>query len=225
MKSKLLLLSSALLMLCAQSIAQSTSLTFANSGLLAGDLIKTHTADTTGIVQGPSGANQTWNFAALVVNPTLNTQTCVAPSTTPYASSFPTATVAISNGSSNYEYYKINTGEYINLGMVVSANVIPFSDPQKIVSYPFSYSNTLSDNIAATFVLGINTIRKGTSTTTADAWGTLILPSGSYTNTLRIKIIQDYVDSNLYYKATTHQESYLWFDGTHKNPLLNITKS
>ncbi|NTW32499.1 MAG: T9SS type A sorting domain-containing protein, partial [Bacteroidetes bacterium] len=32
-------------------------------------------------------------------------------------------------------------------------------------------------------------------------------------------------DSNLYYKATTHQESYLWFDGTHKNPLLNITKS
>jgi hypothetical protein len=224
MKSKLLLLSSALLLSHTVSIAQCPTLTFANIGLQTSDVIKTYSADTTGIVQGTSGANQTWNFGSLVISSTSNTKTCVAPSGTPSSSSFPAATVSI-NYSNIYDYYTINSTEYTYLGTASSNPTMAYSDPQKILTYPFSYTNTFTDNIAATYLLGVNTVRTGTSTTTADAWGTVILPSGSYSNTLRIKIIQNYVDSNIYFKATTHQESYLWFDGTHKNPILNINKT
>lgn len=226
MKKRNLLFAIALLLSGFSAFSQGPTLTFANSGVVPGDVYTAYNADTSA-QPGTSGDNQTWNFATLSINPVATSLPYVAPSATPYPSAFPAATAATNKGEP-YTYYKVNSSEFSILGYHVltpSNDTIKYTDPQKLFNYPFSFQNTFTDNfLSAVFVQGINTVRKGVSTTTADGLGTLILPSGSYSNILRVKIIQDYVDSNLYTKFYTHIETYSWYDGSHKNPVFKIEK-
>ncbi len=59
--------------------------------------------------------------------------------------------------------------------------------------------------------------------TTGDAYGTLMLPTGTYNNVLRIKKLQSETDTlSGSAGATTITTSYLWFDNVHHPPLLRI---
>src|SRR2546423_488849 len=62
----------------------------------------TYTSNSTNFVAaGSAGANQTWDLTSMV-SASTTTSTAVSPSTTPYAASFPTATVAY-NSSGTYQ--------------------------------------------------------------------------------------------------------------------------
>jgi hypothetical protein len=221
MKTKHLLFFAAFMLAFLTGFSQPT-LTFANVGIQPGDNVTMYNADTTGVALGSAGASQVWNYASLVIGTSPSTTSYVDPATTAYASSFPTATVA-SSGTTN-SYMKINTMEYTFLGVVSSSVSMVYSDPETMNTFPFSYTDSYTDNFAATFVSGVTFDRTGTIATDADGWGTLLLPSGSY-STLRVKMVQDITDASTYGDMVYHSESYIWYDGINPTPLLEIVIS
>jgi hypothetical protein len=90
--------------------------------------------------------------------------------------------------------------------------------------YPFPYETHLVDYLYATsFYLGTNHYRIGTRTTVADGYGTLILPSGTYDNLLRVKVIQNYSDSSGTNVVHIYGVTYSWYDGVNSSPSLTIS--
>jgi hypothetical protein len=115
--------------------------------------VRTRDVDTTAAKRmnlGATGANQTWNFSTLALDP--------APATTVFYGStagtlglakFPTATLFKREGTPTTktgEYNRINASEWVILGDVDSTgatNVNP--DPQTVFKYPFTINSTFRD--------------------------------------------------------------------------------
>jgi len=204
------------------------TLTSANSPQI-GDKIVDLLADTVGVIAGPSGAGINWDFSTLSATGDTSISEVVTPNSTPYSADFPGASQAIkfANGQ-RYGYYFSDALEYTSLGEVIpSAPVtMAYNDPQKLYVYPFTYDSTFSDDFSAVFISGATFYRTGTITVTADAYGTIQLPTGTFSNVLRLKVIQDYRDSlnigGIEYIYQT--EGYSWFLTDSRWPILSINK-
>lgn len=198
-----------------ESIAQ--TLTATGSNPVIGETFNYKT--TTGFVAGGSGSGQTWNFATL--SGTTTTSAAVSVASTPNGSSYPMANIAFSNTGSTYSYQKTSSTALQNYGFNASGVVIAYSNPEDYMHYPFSLSNTFNDTWAATFTNGGYTFyRKGTSTVTADGTGTLITPTGTFTNVVRVHMVEIYSDSvNIFgtpQVTSYNNDEYLWYkDGIH----------
>lgn len=167
--------------------------------------------DSSTAVEGNSGANQTWNFSAVVPNGQTHTDQWVAPASTPYAANFPGTNLVqqvIDTGGNTVYLYHNATASMTDLhGMGFDASGIPYimnySNTELLRQYPATYNTTLSDNYVglATITFGpatINFYRSGTYSYVTDAYGTLTTPAATYTNTLRIKNNQYFTDSIVY---------------------------
>ena len=163
--------------------------------------------DATLLSEGPSGASQTWTFTgSQVANAQIN---FVDPSATPYASSFPASNLAavIQPGSvPSYNYFNHSSSitEYLGFGQndpgFQTDVIINYTDPQTILTYPFTYNSQFNDAFmgSGSFVSqgsNFTSYRYGTVTVEADAYGTLTTPAGTFNNTLRLKIKQMTTDS------------------------------
>jgi hypothetical protein len=217
--------------------------TFTQSSMPAiGTTVVSINADSVGVSQGSAGANQTWNFASVVPDGTTNTNMFVSPSTTPYASTFPTSNysgvAATTSGGTGYTYMILNSSGLSLIGIAIqsSVNIVyDYSDPQNILTFPWTYNSSVSDSYTAfaTYVVSgftMNQYRYGNSTVTADAWGTLTTPEGTFTNTLRNTTVQHTVDSTTYVgfpiPATVtiqDQTSYSWSSSSTHNNLFTLT--
>lgn len=168
--------------------------------------------------QGASGANQTWNNSSLVSTGSTST-TCVTVGSTTNGSSFPNANVASQSGS-NISYFKTSATGMQNYGYDAGGTLFLYSNPEDQLHFPCTYNSTFTDNFAATFTTsGYTTYRHGSTTVTADAYGTLTTPTGTYTNCMRIHFVQAYSDS-LYVGMPTvitySNDEYIWYkDGIH----------
>lgn len=171
---------------------------------------------------GSAGMDQTWDFSAFVTDSLIYIN-FVDPATTPDGALFPNATIAALDTGGIFAYSAFTTagGEFQGLS-IPGLGAIVYSDPMSQGTFPCTYNTTWTDNLAAEFVLGLPTVRTGTTTGTADGYGTLILPWGSITDVLRITYVEDYADSNAFSVTTTHRE-YTDFHkaGTHY-PLAHI---
>jgi hypothetical protein len=167
--------------------------------------------DSSTAVQGSSGANQTWNFAAVVPNGQTHTDQWVAPASTPYAANFPGTNLVqqvIDTGGNTVYLYHNATSSMTDLhGMGFDAGGTPYimnyTNTEILRQYPATYNTTLFDTYAglATLSFGpvtINFYRSGSYSYIVDAYGTLITPAATYTNTLRIKNNQYFTDSIVY---------------------------
>ncbi len=196
-----------------------------------GDQYIIHDVDTTGVNQGNSGANQTWNFSSINVLTDSAVFNWVDPAATPYASSFPGAHIAEGN-QIYYMYYTIVSGDLSNIGSGVGTPptqlITTLTDPEIIFRIPFTYTNTYTDSFNGTIIGGLfPVIRRGTITKTADAYGTIILPTGTYNNVLRINFLQDITDSTsgIPVVIRTVTDNYSWYTGQYKYPIFSITLS
>lgn len=138
---------------------------------------------------GPSGNAVTWDFSALSAT-VGGTFSIVAPSSTPYAGTFPMATHAVQLNVTGapgpvYDYYKIDGSGWSILATAYStaspSNTYLANDKLRI-PYPAALGNSKTD----TFV------KAGSSpdsyTITYDGFGTLKMPSGKiYNNVARMK--------------------------------------
>jgi hypothetical protein len=200
--------------------AQAPVLSSANYSPVVGETFTFHVHDVSTFSPGASGAGVTWDFSGLVSAGT-STQNYLDPASTPYASSFSGSTVAISDPI-GYGYYKSTTSAFQNMGGANTAGTsIPaFTDLEDLMRFPFTYGDSYTDSYFGAFTTsGFPTVRSGSTTVTADAYGTLILPSGTYANVLRIHLVQDYQDSMNFgspFITTYDTDIYSWvLPGTH----------
>ncbi|MGE0636624.1 MAG: T9SS type A sorting domain-containing protein [Bacteroidia bacterium] len=173
---------------------------------------------------GIGGAGLTWDFSGITATGTAN-MNHVDPASTPSSASFPDATVSISQGGA-YSYFEGTSSAWYYNGVVASGNLIPYSNAEKLMEFPFTYNDSYTDNFGATYTAGVTITRAGTVNVSADAYGTLILPYGTINNVIRVKVIENYTDSytvtvpvTLNYAAT----NYYWYKADTHYPVLSIS--
>ncbi|MDQ3045930.1 MAG: T9SS type A sorting domain-containing protein [Bacteroidota bacterium] len=177
---------------------------------------------------GTSGASQTWNLSSMSGTSAGATNVITA-SSGPNASSFPLATVGNNNTTEgSCIYYQTSSSALKNYGIVAGTTVIPYSNPEDMLHFPFAYTNTYTDPWAGSFVSsGYTFFRSGSTAVTADGYGTLTTPNGTYTNVMRIHFVQTYQDSadvgGFPYVIDYVNDEYLWYrDGMPHSALAGV---
>jgi len=158
-------------------------------------------ADTTGVSEGSGGNNQSWNFSSLTQVGSTYTYDYTAPSATPYASKYPNATVAFnsstSQGNSAYSFVSSSASTYEMWGIATNDVQTVYTNSQMVYQFPFTTSSSFTDYFegSGTNSQGLTTYRKGNISVAADGYGTLQLPGGTFSNVMRVKVVQEFSDS------------------------------
>ncbi|MFO7722873.1 MAG: T9SS type A sorting domain-containing protein [Bacteroidales bacterium] len=190
-----------------------------------GEQYRYHPVNTQ-ITPGNSGANITWDFSGIqiIYNPIIGKY--INPSQTPYANDFTGSNVAFEDyfAAGTYHYFETTTNHYEKKGEASVLYTAVYQNPHTMFTYPFTYNTVVTDNFACTTAVGSLTLeRNGTWEANGDAYGTLMLPSGTHSNVLRIKTTCNTVDE---YPGVIENGKnvieYCWVIPTSKRPLLKI---
>lgn len=161
-----------------------------------------------GFYLGNSNPNQIWNFSSLVVEP-AGFISVTTPDMTPYPTNFPGANYALHYQgpfAESYHFYNLMPAKYEKTGSVFVAQAVEnYQNPRTYVQFPFTLGTTFTDTYQTTFSSG-----PVECTYTYDAYGTLILPFGTYNNVIRQKIVID------------GQVDYIWY---HTNPFYSLVET
>lgn len=197
-------------------------LTSANTNPQVGESFKLNFTDY--VAPGNGGANATWNFSGLKADSSA-TATYVTPASTPFASSFPGANLAIESNS-NYAYYIANSSSFSMAGVTTNSTTkIPYSNTEQLLTFPFTINAAYTDSFAGKYTVNNLTFtRSGTVKVAADGYGSLVLPFGTLKNVLRVMQIENYKDELFGLPPTSYVDSvYEWFlPGVHY-PVMSIT--
>jgi hypothetical protein len=221
MKKNLLIIGLSVLTIA--GIAQPT-LTSTNTNGVIGDQFNFQAGSW--INQGGSGASQTWNFLAVTASTAAVSVSSISAVTSGNAINFPNANQQLNTGA-NAGMNKASSTANQNYGIVSGTVNIIYSDPEDQMRYPFSMGSSYSDPFYATFSsAGSNYVRKGTTSLNADAYGTLQLPGGTYSNVLRIHLTQNYSDSTNFggtfpYVITYNNDMYMWYLPNNHQPIFS----
>lgn len=159
-----------------------------------GDVINYTEVVPDGLTAGPSGENVTWDFSDLTLTGAFYSLELINLADAPDYTEFPGANMASDNGFGQYGFLKLTSSEYTNYGSNAIGVITYYDDPEEIFVFPMSYGTTNTDNFHASFFSGIDFERSGTTISEADGYGTLILPTGTFEDVLRVKVSQDYTD-------------------------------
>ncbi len=156
-------------------------------------------------VAGTAGANRTWNFTSLTADQ-KDTIDVVAPSATPYASSFPGSNLAgYSHGTNGDFYYYLNSSaSSFQIDGAAGQGVLVDYTPNEVLTplsatYGTTFNNTFSykTDIPYAAFPGYDSIRIKSTTIKSgnyDAYGTVTISMGMY-NTIRLAETKYTVDS------------------------------
>lgn len=167
--------------------------------------------DVPNLSPGNAGANQTWDFSSIQsisLGATVNV---------PFAESPHTGLFTLANNSSRFlgslgeiwSYFRISSTKYEEIGLVYTgvAVVNLSADPRTLVEFPYTYNKVINDTYKASNTPTV------ASTTTYDAYGTLRLSFGTFTNVIRQKREEGIVTE------------YTWFNSSPFYPLCVVNVS
>jgi len=167
--------------------------------------------DFPGVPPGPAGADQTWDFSTLP-QITEHSYIFMDPSETPFQDSFPAANLAARMQDTTYFFYNLTGSTVESIGLAKDQpgfGIIEMDlalDPERIISVPFTFGNSESDTFEGTQgALGVQQYISGTKSIEADAWGTLILPNGTYMNTIRLREERTQSSVGAVYESEVHR--------------------
>jgi len=192
-----------------------------------GTVLTFQQCNSTGVNPGNSGASQTWNFSTLTSLGTTSIETMVTPASTTHGNLFPTSNLVEQYSNGTFVYVNATVDSSYLVGYVDTTNnlIIHYPNSLLFALRPITYTNITTDTFSDIFSSpSYNFNGQGTSTINADGYGTLILPNGTYSNVLRLKITQNETDTILpsHTLSNTNTISYVWFDGVHTSALLKI---
>lgn len=200
------------------------TLTAATSNPLAGDIFYGHDVDVTGLAKGAAGAGVSWSFPTFT-EIMLDTTSYLVCSATPYCDSFAGSNI-VSYDNTDYLYGVASTSALRFIGGFIDGQVARFTKPQTYITYPFTY-NSIHKDTAAAFVSSFGLYFTITDSAIADAYGTLTLPSGTFTNVLRVHLTSVEKDSfnimGMPIVTESQTETYSWYVAGFHNPLLSMT--
>jgi len=213
-----------LALLATSAFAQPT-LTSATNNPVVGDVFYGYVTDTDHVSMGASGASVTWDMSMIVVNDSDTTSylSCAA---TPYCDSFPGANI-VSLNSGDYVYGISGTSGIKAIGAYSSGTVVHFDDSLTLTRFPLSYGLSFNDTTHTEFSLFSTTVYiTNYANSDCDAWGTLVLPTGTYNNVLRLHTTTITKDSmNIMgtpQVGINQTEEYAWFVSGFRSPLLTV---
>ena len=160
-------------------------------------VVDTTTAEMpTFTVSAGSASAQVWDYSAGFSSVYSAATSFVAPGSNPGASSFPNSNLASDQGGGNWGYLISGTtglfvdGAYVSAQGVTAA--LDFNPNAPQLPTPFAYGNTTTVTYTAigntTYggILPVVINHHAVRTVTADAFGSLTTPTGTYSNTLRV---------------------------------------
>jgi len=200
------------------------TLTAATSNPLAGDIFYGHDVDVTGLAKGAAGAGVSWSFPTLtVIN--VDTTSYLACSATPYCDSFAGSNI-VSYDNTDYIYGITSSSALKFIGGHIGGSIEHFTKPQTYINYPFTY-NSIHKDTSSAFLPSLGAYFVVTDSAIADAYGTLTLPSGTFTNVLRVHVTSVEKDSfnvmGMPIVTESQTETYSWYAAGFHNPLLSMT--
>lgn len=197
-KSLQLLLTVGICLLVVQTSSAQVTITSTDFFGLIGEhqLVNEETSETGITVDvGSAGANQTWDFTSVVLSGESFSRTFSDPADTPFAAEFPAANFAFAASFSDtanvFQYLFVDTGGISELGDVVQfgdSTFIDFTTPPSVIDLPIAMNSTWSDVERDTVSFPpAQLIITDSSTTTADAWGTITTAIGTI-DVLRLRL-------------------------------------
>jgi hypothetical protein len=179
-----------------------------------GDVVARRADTMTLLGPGASGPNQNWvmtNLSSHIIN---ETTTVLAPSSTPYASTFPGSNLAMTNDNLSYLFFNQNSNSLNTTGakgdLLLTGNIITvnFNPAILVHNFPRNYTSNFSNNygwdittsgatVNQPAINSVRTKRVAVIKDTTDAWGNLTTPVGTY-EVLRVKRVDFHTDSNWY---------------------------
>ena len=193
-----------------------------SNGFQNGTLIHLYADASPVLNEGSSGSNKTWDFSSLsYANPETDF-TGLLSSVTPFGNHFLNADIASQNidysGNELYNYFTNATDHYATWGYEGNSQKLLYSNPRDILHYPFSFGSTFTDSYYGSMEVGYNS---GSVEVTADAFGTLILPSGIFYNCLRVREVRRDTVSVLNLTAS-NDTSYKFYVVNYPEPLCQV---
>lgn len=227
---KKLLLITCCLLVSAAMLAQPT-MQYPENAPVIGDISEIQCISPDGLSQLPVGPDVTWDFSQITPL-TSGTITAIDPTTAPDGNLFPSANIALNMNDSIYTFGLLESIGFFYIGAKMMIMNIPitmvYSDSRTFLRYPFTYLDSYTDSYKGISSVDFTEIRaSGESTVLADAWGTLILPIGTFNNVLRIVTVDVEVDSifvnNIFTKETSSARfQYIWYAPTSTSPLFSM---
>ncbi|MBK1896243.1 T9SS type A sorting domain-containing protein [Chryseobacterium paridis] len=175
---------------------------------------------STSISPGPAGAGQTWDFSTYVGSQTITTKLFPCPGQV-NCSKFPTANrIAELVGNNNFDYLLNSDTEATTIGnfSVLGNVIITYTNPLVDYKFPVNYLQEFTDDYQ--FNTGGST-ETGTVNFKVDGYGTVITPSGTFPNALRIKRIRNGSQVTGGTTFTYVNESYQWVTESN-GPVLTV---
>ncbi|MDP1800105.1 MAG: T9SS type A sorting domain-containing protein [Bacteroidota bacterium] len=219
---------SLLSLVCGLTVNAQT-LTDANHSPAAGDMNTTWQCDSLTVTPGASGAGATWNYGTIVTHSSVVNNYTAAVNTN---TSYPIPGIAFASSINNISYYKSSPtdlkywGGNIFVGGL-SATLI-YTNAAVTASYPMNLNTTASSVTGGSISipsLSQNGTFTGNSNTLADGTGTLILPSGTYNNGIRVVTTQTINFTAPLGSGTVTQVNYDYYEAGVKNSLFTISTS
>ena len=193
-----------------------------------GDEMEIQFVSPLGISHLPIGPDVSWDFSQLNNMGNPGTVTAI----TPAGDEFPTANVVLSIGDSIFTYvmHDENAAYYLGIQMITGdyEALLIYSDTRKYLEYPFTYNDVFSDTYKGVSVVSVVEVRQSASSTvTADSYGTLTLPTGTFTDVLRITTVDNTIDSIFVGGFLTSVSSgtrtqYAWYGPLSSGPLFSM---
>lgn len=178
MKKTLLLLCFPSLAVCAQPVVQ-----YANMAP-AGSSFPVHVVSDPGSSNpATDGASVTWDFSSATLVMNVGTVSWMDPADTPQGLDYPASNLAqriVLSSGTTYNYYDLQPAKLDQLvDNVGGGTVTVFTDPKQLLAFPFNYQDSFNDTFTA------NGITES-SMRTYSGYGTVILPTGTYTDVIKM---------------------------------------
>ena len=174
------------------AVAQSPTLTSANSTFTVGEEFFSQTVKAASVPELNGGENQTWDYSNIIDSGNIIGVGAVTPQSTPFADSFPASNLVVKTlNDSAFLYYSAQTSNLSQLGVsAIDGTTIRYIPSKIYLSYPFSYTSFVSDSVAQVSA-SLGVLFSGRDSLTGDGYGTLKTPGHVYNNVLRIKYVEN----------------------------------
>lgn len=213
---KHLLLFSTLLCAAAGSAVAQPIFTQQNFSGMIGDTYVVHDFPSATEEPGANGANQTWNFAGIGQGMTQTIE-ITDPADTPMGADYPTATFAGVIGGSQYIFMRIDNSGLYTVGAAMPGGIdLQYSNVRTEMVFPITFGHSFSDHSTYTSTVGGLTMNtEADITITADGYGSITTPSGTFSNALRLHAVENSISTmdvggGGEVEIVSETESYLW---------------
>lgn len=157
-----------------------------------GDFVLAYDVSTENLNDGSDGANQTWDFSHLetIQESSRWGGSVVDPASIDDFDFYAEANVAMVLNNGTIRYWNRNDDQLNAIGQGGDHDLLHLNNPNVLLEFPFTMGSAFSDEASGTLYSTCRTYDwQSTSETQAVAYGTLVLPSGTFENVLKVRRI------------------------------------